>query len=202
MSESAPATDQWDAVIVAGGKGRRLGGVSKPALIVGGLTMIDRTLSAVDTASAVVVVGGPPPVGVRWTVEDPPGTGPAAGLGAGLAELARDREVAPWTMVLAVDMPRAHAAIPLLLGGRGAHDGVWLVDSDGHPQPLLAVYRTEALGTALTATREAAGEHGLANVSLRTLVAGLTMTELPDREGVSRDLDTGEDARYWKEQLG
>ena len=188
----------WDAIIVAGGKGQRLGGVSKPALVVGGLTLIDRTLTAVSTADAVVVVGGPVPVGVRWTVEDPPGSGPAAGLGAGLAELSRDREPAPWTLVLAVDMPRAGQAIPELLASRNGGDGAWLVDQDGYPQPLLAVYSTTAL---LKAVAEL-GPSGLADVSLRTLVGGLTMTELPDAQDVSRDLDTGDDARYWKEQLG
>lgn len=198
VSGSAIIDGPWDAVIVAGGKGRRLGGVSKPALVVGGLTLIERTLTAVQAADAVVVVGGPRPVGVRWTVEDPPGSGPAAGLGAGLHELGHAREPAPWTLVLAVDMPRAHQAVPLLLEARDAQDGVWLVDGEGHPQPLLALYRTNVLTTALAAVREG----GLVNTSLRRLVVGLTMTELPDRDGVSRDLDTGEDARYWKEQLG
>lgn len=188
----------WDAVIVAGGKGRRLGEVSKPALVVGGLTLIDRTLAAVNRADAVVVVGGPQPVGARWTVEEPPGSGPAAGLGAGVNELARGRERAAWTVVLAVDMPRADRAVPELLTNRGEGDGAWFVDPDGYPQPLLAVYRTTALVKAIGDL----GHTGLADVSLRTLVGGLTMTELPDTQDVSRDLDTGADARYWKEQLG
>ena len=188
----------WDAIVVAGGKGRRLGRVSKPALVVGGLTLIDRTLAAVNTADAVVVVGGPQQDGVRWTVENPQGSGPAAGLGAGLDELSRDREGAPWTVVLAVDMPRADRAIPELLASRNGGDGAWFVDEHGYPQPLLAVYRTTALRGAI----DEIGRTGLADVSLRTLVGGLTMTELPDVHEVSRDLDTGEDVRYWKEQLG
>ena len=188
----------WDAIIVAGGEGRRLGGVSKPALVVGGLTLADRTLAAVNTADAVVGVGGPQQEGVRWTVEEPQGSGPAAGLGAGLSELSREREPAPWTLVLAVDMPRADGAIPQLLANRNRRDGAWFVDQGGYPQPLLAVYRT----TALVAAVEEVGRTGLADVSLRTLVGGLTMTELLDTQDVSRDLDTGEDARYWKEQLG
>lgn len=190
--------EPWDAVIVAGGKGRRLGGVSKPALVVGGLTLLDRTLAAVRAADAVVVVGGPRSVDVRWTVEDPPGSGPAAGLGAGLSELSLDREPATWTLVLAVDMPRADRAVPMLLAARGDGDGAWFVDAAGYPQPLLAVYRTAALVGAV----DEVGPEGLADVSLRTLVADLTMTELPDNSAVSRDLDTGDDARYWKEQLG
>lgn len=198
MTEPAPTTEPWDAVIVAGGKGRRLGGVSKPALVVGGLTLLERTLAAVKMAHAVAVVGGPRPAGVRWTVEKPPGSGPAAGLGAGLAVLERDRDSAPWTAVLAVDMPRAASAVPALLAARGERDGAWFVDHNGYPQPLLAVYRTAALVGAL----DEAGHEGLAHASLRTLVGGLTMTELPDDSQLSRDLDTGEDARYWKEQLG
>lgn len=198
VNDPALVTERWDAVIVAGGKGSRLGGASKPALVVGGLTLIDRALAAVSRADAVVVVGGPQPGGVRWTVEDPPGSGPAAGLGAGLDELSRDREPAPWTVVLAVDMPRADRAIPELLANRHGRDGAWFVDHDGYPQPLLAMYRTAALVGAIGELSHT----GLADGSLRTLVAGLTMTELPDTQDVSRDLDTGEDARYWKEQLG
>ena len=198
MTYTQAAADSWDAVIVAGGRGRRLGGLSKPDLVVGGVTLLERTLIAVTSADAVVVVGGPRAAGARWTVEDPPGSGPAAGLAAGVTELARERTPAPWTMVLAVDMPRVQLAVPVLLGARGGTDGAWLVDNAGHAQPLLAVYRAAALTSALVSARG----HGLVDASLRTLVAGLTMTELRDDAQVSRDLDTGEDARYWKAQLG
>ena len=207
---------EWDAIIVAGGRGSRLGGVSKPDLSVGGMTLLDRTLAAVAGARRVVVVGGPTRDGVTWTLEDPPGSGPAKALAAGLAALS---DHAPWTCALAVDTPRAADAVPRLVaavadaggeggvggdggagqegaGGEGSvgGDGAWVVDAEGEAQPLLAVYRTAVL---LDGTRDL--EDG---TSMRRLVGGLTMVAVPDPDGAARDLDTWGDAEFWKEQLG
>ena len=77
------------AVILAGGQGRRLGGRDKPALLVGGRTLLDRALDAVSGVPVVVV--GPPralPAGVFRVAEDPPGGGPAAAVAAGLRRVA------------------------------------------------------------------------------------------------------------------
>lgn len=185
----------WDAVIVAGGKGSRLGGTSKPDLSVGGMTLLDRTLEAASGARDVVLVGGPRRERVRWTLEDPPGSGPAAALAAGLAALETH---APWTVALAVDTPRAADVVAGLLaalaGASEAVDGAWMVDASGRAQPLLAVYRTEALRE-----RCAGAEAGQ---SMRRLVEGLTMVDVHDADGAARDVDTWEDVEFWKEQLG
>jgi molybdopterin-guanine dinucleotide biosynthesis protein A len=179
--------DAWDAVIVAGGAGLRLGGVSKPELVLGGLALIDRSLDAVEGARSVVVVGGPRTEGVAWTVEEPPGSGPASAIAAGLAALGTDP--APWTVVLGVDTPRAADAVPGLLAAREA-DGVWLVDEDGREQPLIAVYRTQALAARAVAARP--GD------SLRSLTGGLAMCRVQDVDGLARDVDTWEDVAYWE----
>lgn len=184
---------EWDAVIVAGGAGKRLGGASKPDLPVAGQTLLERTLDAVSGARGVVVVGGPRVDGVAWTVEDPPGSGPAAAVAAGVAALADG--AAPWTVVLGVDTPLAADAVARVIAARDEGvDGVWLVDADGREQPLLAVYRTEVLAARC--------EGMLPNASLRRLTAGMNMVAVRDADGLSRDLDTWDDARYWKEQLG
>ncbi|MYU19520.1 NTP transferase domain-containing protein, partial [Streptomyces sp. SID8361] len=47
----------YDAVILAGGAARRLGGVDKPALRVGGRALLDRVLDACRGAGRTVVVG-------------------------------------------------------------------------------------------------------------------------------------------------
>jgi molybdopterin-guanine dinucleotide biosynthesis protein A len=85
----------FDAVILAGGSGRRLGGVDKGALVVAGLPLLDRVLLASAAARRTVVVGEPRPTvrSVVWTREDPPGGGPLAGLAAGMAELDRLAEL-------------------------------------------------------------------------------------------------------------
>lgn len=87
---------RYDAVILAGGAGRRLGGPAKPVLPVGGTPMLLRVLHATAGAAARTVVGPPElarllPPGVRLLREEPPGGGPvaalAAGLGAGLGTI-------------------------------------------------------------------------------------------------------------------
>ena len=183
----------WDAIIVAGGAGTRLGGASKPDLTVAGQTLLERTLDAVSGTRGVVVVGGPRVEGVSWTVEDPPGSGPAAAVAAGVASLADG--AALWTVVLGVDTPLAADAVARLIAARDdGSDGAWLVDAEGREQPLLAIYRTEVLAARCEGT--------LANTSLRRLTTGMDMVAVRDAEGLSRDLDTWDDARFWKEQLG
>ena len=81
---------EFDAIILAGGRGSRLGGVSKADLTVGGRRLLDVVLEAVRRARTTVVVGPvAAPDGVLVTLEDPPGTGPAAGIVAGLEAVAQ-----------------------------------------------------------------------------------------------------------------
>ncbi|WP_169746504.1 molybdenum cofactor guanylyltransferase [Demequina phytophila] len=185
---------RFDAMIIAGGRGMRLGGVSKPDLVVGGRPLLDLALEAVAGAACVAVVGGPQRDRVRWTVEDPPGSGPAAALAAGMAELARDREPSPLTVVLGVDTPLAGEAVPPLVAAASATRGAWVVDEEGCPQFLLAAYPTASLAPRCAAN--------LADASLRRLVGDLPMTAVGDSRGLSRDLDTPDDQRYWKERMG
>ena len=53
----------------------------------------------------VVVGDADVPSGVLRTREDPPFGGPVAALDAGLAALGRAHGQAPWTLVLAADLP-------------------------------------------------------------------------------------------------
>jgi molybdopterin-guanine dinucleotide biosynthesis protein A len=140
-------TASYDAVVLAGGSGRRLGGVDKPALRVGSASLLDRVLAAVADASTVVVVG--PERGteraVKWTREEPPGGGPVAALSAGLPYVA-----APLVAVLAADLPFIDAAtLDRLRAAVGDADGALLVDEDGRDQLLVGVWRTASLRAAL-----------------------------------------------------
>ncbi|NED13442.1 NTP transferase domain-containing protein, partial [Streptomyces sp. SID9124] len=47
----------YDAIVLAGGAAKRLGGADKPALRVGGRALLDRVLAACADARATVVVG-------------------------------------------------------------------------------------------------------------------------------------------------
>ena len=92
MSGSA---DTFDAIVLAGGRAARLGGVDKPALRVGERSLLGSVVGAAAGAGArlVIVVGPARPelvaeLGEMRTVrEEPPGGGPVLALRRGLAEL-------------------------------------------------------------------------------------------------------------------
>lgn len=186
-------TIEFDAVVLAGGAGRRLGGVVKADLQVGGRRLLDLVLDATGGARQVVVVGQVQvPDGVLRTMEDPPGQGPAAGLAAGLDVLG---EPAPWVLVLACDLPGARSATaPLLVAAADTGpdvDGVCLRDPTGKDQWLLALYRAAAL-------REALAGRELSGASMRSVAAALRLRPVssPDPRAAS-DVDTWEDLAGW-----
>ncbi|WP_030621606.1 DUF6457 domain-containing protein [Streptomyces sclerotialus] len=100
-------TTDYDAIVPAGGAARRLGGADKPALAVGGRSLLDRVLAACPGAARTVVVGPERPTTrpVVTTREDPPGAGPVAALDAGLR-----RTTAGTVLVLSADLPFLTAA--------------------------------------------------------------------------------------------
>lgn len=183
----------FDAVILAGGSGRRLGGVDKSVLVVHGERLLDTALRAARGARTRVVVGQVSvPDEVVLTREDPPGTGPAAGLLAGLDAVTNS---ASWTLVLAVDLPHAPAAVSLLLAAAGVaegDDGVVIGGADNFPQHLLAIYRTDALRRAFAAYGNPA------NRSIKGLLAPLHLRVVPAADIVSADIDTPDDLARWQ----
>lgn len=176
----APAP--YDAVVLAGGASRRMG-TDKTRLVVGGVALLDRVLAAVPDAATVVVVGEERPVSraVVWAREEPPGGGPAAGLGAGLARVS-----AAYVAVLAADLPLLSADVVAALRAAAAGAvGAVLVDAAGEPQWACGVWRTAPLRAA------AAGL--VAGGSLRRVLGALA----PERVAVAGapwlDCDTPED---------
>ncbi|QKW07712.1 molybdenum cofactor guanylyltransferase [Streptomyces sp. NA04227] len=110
MSDSEPDSGAgpvvFDAVVLAGGRARRLGGADKPGLRVGGRRLLDRVLSASAAARETVVVAEPRATSrpVRWAREEPAGGGPVAALEAGVRALAAQPS-APYVLVLSADLP-------------------------------------------------------------------------------------------------
>ncbi|MFF5534569.1 NTP transferase domain-containing protein [Streptomyces cinerochromogenes] len=194
MTDTAPAAPgtpaPYDAVVLAGGAARRLGGADKPGLRVGGRALLDRVLGACAGAATTVVVAAPRPTArpVRWAREEPPGGGPVAALEAGLR-----LTTAAHTVVLSADLPFLQAAtlrrLLTAVQDTGA-DGALLTDGNGRDQPLVAAYRTAALRRELTAL--AAAHDGLAGLPLRRLTGALKLTRVPDPLA-SFDCDTWDD---------
>jgi molybdopterin-guanine dinucleotide biosynthesis protein A len=146
--------DQVTALILAGGKATRMGGVDKRELVIAGRTIFERQVEALAPCVAEIIVSSPRPIAGYRSVRDPvAGAGPLAGIAAGLA--AADT---PWLFVIAGDMPYVHRAFVELVLSR-ADDGCDAVGIriGGLAQPLCTMLRTTAwravVGARLTAGR-------------------------------------------------
>jgi molybdopterin-guanine dinucleotide biosynthesis protein A len=174
------------AILLAGGRGSRMGGVNKPLLEVDGTTLLDAALGAARAAGCDPIVVGAPDeahADLTWAREDPPFTGPAAAIVAALPSI-----TAPWTLVMACDLPRASEIEQALRDAPPPEDGVCLVDESGRRQWLAGIYRTGALRHAAAAIPDAGR-----NASARALLAGLAITEVGVSEAVASDIDTWDD---------
>lgn len=189
MSE-APLLTSFCAVVLAGGRGTRLGGVDKSSVEVDGRTLLVHALDAVVDAVEVCVVGDPVPTErpVTFTVESPRYGGPAAALLTGLDALLH---TTPTVAVLAVDMPRVNPSTFRRLHEAAAVDGVdgaVLGDADGRRQLTMVLDRAR-----LAAVRpDLEGQHDL---PLHRLLAPLHLVTVPGAGQEHRDVDTWADLR-------
>ncbi|PRX98616.1 molybdenum cofactor guanylyltransferase [Allonocardiopsis opalescens] len=187
-AEAAEA--KFDAIILAGGQGRRMGGVDKPELRLGDHTLLERVAAAVSGADRLIVVGPyrSSPSHAIYVREEPPGAGPVPALAAGLTQVR-----APWVAVLAADLPFLDPdAVTVLRRSAHGHAGA-LFTTPGrgggrpHDQWLAGIWHTATLQLALAAY-EGSSLHGL----LRPLDPARVTDD--DRPGSPTfDLDTPED---------
>jgi molybdopterin-guanine dinucleotide biosynthesis protein A len=137
------------AVILAGGQGRRMGGMNKALLTFGDETFIERQLQvAKEVSDEIIIVANDREISTLFqnesTVRVIPdifiGEGPLAGLHAGLAAASNS---VIW--LLGCDQPFLNAAAAHLLHNRMASGNYQaaLPFIGGRPQPLHAVYRKE-----------------------------------------------------------
>lgn len=199
-----PDALEFDAVILAGGRSSRLGGVPKQQLTYDGATLLQRALDAAGGAAATVVVGPDLralPAGVLSCREDPPFAGPAAAISAGLAALAAASGIQAgaarpgWTLVLACDMPNVASAVHSLRHALQhplqTADGAVAVSTDGRRQPLVGFYSTLALQRAV---QDLASRGALINASVSALLASLDVQLVTVPAGSTDDVDTWDDA--------
>ncbi|MBA3394829.1 MAG: molybdenum cofactor guanylyltransferase [Deltaproteobacteria bacterium] len=134
--------DDVTALIVAGGRATRLGGVDKRELVVDGQTIFERQCAVLAPRVAEIVVSTARDVAGFRTVRDPVADGgPLAGIAAGLAAA-----TTPWLLVVAGDMPYLSAAVidlVLAQAGDAATDAVG-VKLGEVPEPLVCVLRVAA----------------------------------------------------------
>lgn len=161
--------------VLAGGRGRRLGG-SKPTALLAGRPLLCRPLEAARTAGLETIVlakpGDPLPVLTERVVYDrAPVRHPLSGLLAALA-FAAERSPAPAVVALACDMPFLSSQLLKWLAGL-AEPAV--AEVDGRVQPLLARYLPAHIPTLEQAMRrerplrEAVSRLGLRRIGEREL---------------------------------
>lgn len=168
--EGARAT----AVLLAGGRGERVGR-DKASLMIGGTSLIDRSLAAFDAIGLPVVIAlrldQMAPRG-RVVVRDVAWTpGPMAGLLAAL-----EQTTAEWAFVAAVDMP---LLAPELLGAlyrvRGEADAV-VPRVGGHDHVLASWLHVRALPALRTIAE--AGERSVTRCFAQLKTRYVTAAEL------------------------
>jgi molybdenum cofactor guanylyltransferase len=150
------------ALILAGGKATRFGGVAKHELVVDGETIFARQVRVLAPRVAEVLVSSSRDIAGYRTLRDPiESIGPLAGIAAGLAAC-----TTPWLLVVAGDMPyiseslvdhmidRAYASIDPHAADSVDAVGIRI---DGLPEPLVCVLHTRIL--PFVERRIAAGDY-------------------------------------------
>lgn len=133
------------AAILAGGQGRRLGGVCKPLLVVDGVTILDRQLAVLRPRVSEVLLlvadlarwQDHDPI-LRLVVDEQPGLGPLGGLSSAFSALPPESSL----LLVAGDLPYlTPALIDALLADDidDVHDAV-VPRPAGRAQPLCARY--------------------------------------------------------------
>lgn len=183
------------AVVLTGGRSSRMGGRHKPAILVDGHSVIDRTLTALWSAApdANVVIAGSdeglsPSRRHQVTVvrEHPPFSGPLAGVRAAVESISSSDGL---IILLGGDLPFLSArTLQKLLGAAAA--GVPLascVDATGHLQYLCAAWQQDVLRSQLAKIDDPAG------IPLKALFDGLHAELVDTDPDELRDIDTPHD---------
>ena len=87
------------ALILAGGKATRLGGIAKHEIMIAGRSIFERQVAVLAPRVAEIIVSGADIAGYRSVRDQLAGAGPLAGIAAGLAV------ITDWLLVIAGDMP-------------------------------------------------------------------------------------------------
>lgn len=123
--------DDISAVILAGGRATRLGGVAKHELVVDGETIFARQVRVLAPRVAEIVVAGNV-AGYRCVQDE--GVGPLGGIAAALAAV-----TTPWLAIVAGDMPWLGAdLIDALIARAPGHDAA-CVRERGFAEPLVSI---------------------------------------------------------------
>ena len=164
-------------VVLTGGRARRLGGVDKTQIDVGGRRLLDRVLAAVPPGWRAVCVGPRAPTRrpVDWVRESPAGAGPVAAVRTAVDHLTAGLTV----VLLAGDLPFLTAdALGELVATVGAESGAVAVDDVGREQWLLSAWPIAQLRTATQSAADDASLHSVLG-GVRHARVTLPLSEAP-----------------------
>ncbi|MCI0785476.1 MAG: molybdenum cofactor guanylyltransferase [Chloroflexi bacterium] len=152
-SPAAPAVLDADALVLAGGRSRRMG-TPKASLPINGVAMIESVLRVVEPIfRRTLVVARPdialPSLEAEVVFDQFPDRGPLAGLISGL-----QATTARWCFVTGCDMPFLDSEVIRLMAGQLEGAEVVAVRSSGRIQPLHAFYHRDCLGRGESLLRE------------------------------------------------
>lgn len=172
----------YSAIVLAGGFSERLQ-ADKALADLGGKTLLQHVLDAVDDAQSVTVVGPRRAIAqaVTWCEEEPPGGGPVAAFAAGLKSATSDIVV-----LLGSDLPFIKPAIPLLLDALDSAAAAVLVDAEGRPNYLASAWRRQHVGMQFTSMGNPFA------LPMRALLTELHAEMVPDTGAWGFDCDTPE----------
>jgi molybdopterin-guanine dinucleotide biosynthesis protein A len=155
------------ALILAGGRARRLGGVDKRMLVVDGSTIFERQVAVLAPRTAEIIVSAHDPIPGFRTVHDlNDGLGPIAGIAAGLAAT-----TTPWLLVVPSDLPYLSGAlIDAMLARTSGGAGAVACAINGRPEPLPCVLRCDPV-LAVVVERIAALDYKLARLLMDSRIA-------------------------------
>ncbi|HYX91968.1 MAG TPA: molybdenum cofactor guanylyltransferase [Myxococcaceae bacterium] len=165
--------------ILAGGRGRRLGGIAKGLLEYQGRTLVERLLDLAERfAGALLVTDDSAPwsqLGVRVVPDVVKDRGAPGGLHAALVHAPT-----PWVVLVACDMPFVRAEVlEHLLGSREGEVEWVCAERGGYLEPMPGVYAARmapAIASALPG-----------NPSLQALLRGSSGKALPLSELAALD---------------
>ncbi len=190
-------SDMTTVVILAGGRGRRIGG-DKPTQLLAGRPLLQWVVSAADTiASEIIIAGSPgqalPDVDaaamVRVCRDEIVGLGPLSGVAAALA-CARDRQI----IVVPCDAPLLRPALLRGLLAVAEDEDVVVPEVGGRLQTAVGVWSTACVAVVAEALRsDDRSLHGVLR-RLRTRVMSEAEVRAFDPELLSfLNVNTGDD---------
>lgn len=177
------------AIVLAGGRSRRMI-VDKLELVRGDSTMLATICRSAQIFADRIWVVGPPrkdiDADISFVREDPPFSGPAAGIMAAVRLLPSSGE----TLILAGDLAHPDEVVDLLtFSSFPSHTNALLLeDEEGWPQFLAGRYRIEALKEIHSSAH---------HMSVRQLMSRLSYEVIPVSQSLSDDIDTPQKAEKY-----